>query len=151
MQRRARLKTVAGVHQTRRQSTRAVIQKIIKNNWKTARRGGVQPLSVYRDAQFPWLLPQPRTGVVQSGLIRANKYWIAAVPKVEKKVDRLKTEYTPPRPKNYAEFRDVSTIVTKRKWEKKYANQKESLYLDIKIFIPLFTFSLHENLYCGYW
>lgn len=96
MQRRARLKTVAGVHQTRRQSTRAVIQKIIKNNWKTARRGGVQPLSVYRDAQFPWLLAQPRTGVVQSGLIRANKYWIAAVPKVEKKVDRLKTEYTPP-------------------------------------------------------
>jgi len=76
----ARLKTVAGVHQTRRR--RAVIQKIIKNNWKTER------VVAYGHCLFTGahnFLGFYRNYTAQSGLIRANKYWIVATRKTEKR------------------------------------------------------------------
>lgn len=75
-----------------------VIQKIIKNNWKTqsASRSSVRPLSVYRGAQFPWFLPQLRHRDAQSSLIRANKYWIVAPARKGKgKKDGRTKERTP--------------------------------------------------------
>lgn len=85
MQREARLKTVAGVHQTRRRRRRrAVIQKIIKNNWKTQRVAAAYGHCLFTGAHN--FLGFYRNRVAQSGLIRANKYWIVAARKDGKEV-----------------------------------------------------------------